>query len=166
MTDQDHEDEHDGQGDEYASWDAFWDEVRREEEAERGGPRTETIRGVAVPVPYDLPLKFDRRLDQHSGSSSEEDLRGLLVDLFGTDALDKWIDAGMTDLEFRTVLMWGVANGKGKETSFREAYELVKERESGKASSTPKSGSGGGTGGRSRRTSTPATSSSRGTSRT
>lgn len=157
MTDQNHDDI--DEQDEFESWDAFWDEIRREEEAERGGPRTETIRGVQVVVPHDLPLRFDRRLDQRSGSSSEEDMRALLVDLFGEDILDQWIDAGMTDMEFRVVLMWGVANGKGKPTTFREAYELVRERESGKAkSSTRKSAGGGGTGGRSKQTSTPATS--------
>lgn len=154
------------EADESQSWDAFWDEVQREEEAERGGRRTEVIRGVEVVVPYDLPLSFDRRLEKFRSSSSEEATRALVADLFGVDALDAWVEAKMTAAEFQTVLMWGVANGKGKPTSFREAYELVRTRSEGKAeSSTRKSGSGGSSGGRSKRTSAANTSSRRGKSR-
>ncbi|MCC5580582.1 hypothetical protein IMZ11_33690 [Microtetraspora sp. AC03309] len=163
------DDEQDGQDEAkaYASWDGFWAEVQREEEAERGGPATEVIRGVTVAVPHDLPLRFDRRAEQRRRSSSEEDMKQLLADLFGVDVLDAWVEAGMTHDEIQVVLMWGYANGKGKPTSFREAYELVREMESGKAkSSTQKSGGGGGSGGRSKRTSAPGTASGRKNSRT
>lgn len=47
----------------HESWDAFWEEIEREEAAERGEQATETIRGQEVPVPHDLPMRFDRRLD-------------------------------------------------------------------------------------------------------
>lgn len=170
MSDENHDDvdEQDDQGEEkFESWDAFWEEIRRKEEAERGGPKTEIIRGVMVLVPHDLPIRFDRRLDQLKGSSSDEDLKALLADLFGADVLDAWIDAGMTPMELRVVLMWGVAQGKGRAMSFRQAYELVKEGSEGKAeSSTRKNGSAGSTGGRSKRTSARATSSNGTSSRT
>lgn len=146
--------------DQHESWDAFWAEVQREEEAERGGTATEVIRGVTVNVPYDLPLRFDRLMEKVKTSSSDEDTKMLLSDMFGVDVLDAWTDAGMTSLEFQTVLMWGFANGKGKPMTFREAYTLLKDKDSGKAStSTPKSAESGATGGRSRRTSTANTGS-------
>lgn len=149
-----------GIGDEEAhdSWDAFWSEVQREELAERGGLPTETIRGVQVVIPHDVPMKFDRLLEKAQGSSSEADTKAALAMLFGADVLDRWVEAGMGGQEFQVVLMWGIANGRGKPKTFREAYEMVRQAEEGKAeSSTRKKGGKGGSGGRSKRTSKPAT---------
>ncbi|MEV7011542.1 hypothetical protein [Streptosporangium sp. NPDC051022] len=149
------------------SWDDFWAEIQAEEDAQHGGPATEVIRGVRVNVPHDLPLRFDRRLEQLKGSSTDESVRAMLVDLFGDDVLEQWVDAGMTQTEFRVVLMWGMSHGRGKPLSFREAYGIVREQSEGKAkSSTRTSGKSGASGGRSKRTSGGSTSSRRTTSRT
>lgn len=150
------------------SWDAFWSEVQAEEAAERGEQATETIRGVTVIVPHDLPLRFDRRLEQLKGSSTDESVKAMIVDLFSDDVLEQWIDAGMTQVEFRTVLMWGMAHGRGKPLTFREAYDIVREQNQGKAAtgSPPKSGRSGASGGRSKRTSAASTGSSRTRSQT
>lgn len=120
-------DHHDASENAHESWDAFWAEVERAERAERKGPQTQVIRGVEVVVPHDLPLLFERTLDQLKGS---EDFKELLAALFGADVLDAWVKAGMKDREFEVVFAWGYANGKGKPTTFAEAYELHKARES------------------------------------
>lgn len=107
---------------EYPSWDAFWAEVAPEL------VRTETIRGVKVEIPSNLPLSFDQRM---AAAASEVAIRALLAEIFGTDVLDKWTKAGMGHLELQVVLTWAVANGQGRATGYREAYDLV--RNAGKA---------------------------------
>ncbi|MFI6534189.1 hypothetical protein ACIBHY_17140 [Nonomuraea sp. NPDC050547] len=145
-------------------WDDFWAEVQRQEADERKGPPTQVIRGVTVRVPHDLPLLFERKTDQLKDSGSEDAFKELLADLFGVDVLDAWIAAGMSGREFEVVLAWGMANGKGRELSFREAYEMVRDKQqSGKAkSSTPRTGGSGSTGRSSKPTSGASTSSRRG----
>jgi hypothetical protein len=108
------------------SWDAFWAEIERQEADERGDTATTVIRGVPVAIPHDLPLRFDRRLEQVQQSSAIHDVHGLVAELFGDDVFDQWVDNGMTAMEFRTVLLWGMANGRGREMSFAQAYEAVK----------------------------------------
>lgn len=110
---------------EEAGWDAFWDEVLREEAEASGRAPTETIRGVTVKVPQDLPLKFEAKARQLRSSNDEEAFASLLADLFGADVLDAWRENGMGAREFRTVLAWGMSHGRGKPITFREAYELV-----------------------------------------
>jgi hypothetical protein len=152
----------DEQDDQHESWEAFWAEVQREKAAERGELQTEVIRGVTVTVPHDLPLRFDRETERVRNSSSLSDIKALLEDLFGLDVLEAWMDAGMMHDEFQVVLAWGVANGRGRPTTFREAYEIVTAGAEGKAkSSARKSGGSGGSGGPSKRTSTRATGSRR-----
>src|SRR5690606_33689431 len=107
----------------------FWAEVQ----AART-PRTETIRGVQVVVPTDLPMRVRVMADRLGPSSSIDDIKAIVADMFGVDAYDAWVDAGMTDLEFQTVLAWGYANGSGRQATFRQAYEQVVARQ-GKASS-------------------------------
>lgn len=147
---------------EYGSWDDFWAEVEQRET-----PATTVIRGVRVPIPHDLPLRFDRRLEQLQGSTSEADVRALLTDLFGADVLDAWVEAGMTSREFRTLLRWAVANGRGTAMTFREAYEAVRaDEQQGKAqteatASTPSSAASGDSGPSSKRTSPASTASRR-----
>jgi hypothetical protein len=113
-----------------SSWDAFWAEVNA------GDAPTETIRGVTVRVPSDLPLGFQQRMNELRDSSRDEDVRELVALVFGPGVLDQWIAADMGSREFKVVLAWGIANGGGKPTSFREAFELVTAAEAeGKAPS-------------------------------
>ncbi|MBG0830511.1 hypothetical protein HS041_22375 [Planomonospora sp. ID67723] len=150
------------QQDQHESWDAFWAEIQREEADARGEAAIEVIRGVEVVVPHDLPMRFDRRLEQVRDSSTDGDVKALITELFGADVLDAWVDAGMTALEFRVVVAWGLAQGRGRDLSFRAAYDLVKKQSEGKApKSTRASGGSGGSGGRSKRTSGANTSSRR-----
>lgn len=143
--------------------------------AEAFGSGTETIRGVTVRVPTDVPLAMEQRMRDLRDSESEDDIRELVAMLFGDDVLDAWRDAGMGLLEFKTVLAWGMAHAAGAGVSFMEAFEAVREAEAdeGKAPSgqnraarraAPKTRSAG-TGGRSARTSAASTASGRRSSR-
>lgn len=167
--------EPDDQTDDYEVWDAFWEEATRKEAEKRGQALTKVIRGVTVKVPHDIPMSFEFRAKKLKNNSSDEAFAALLADLFGASVLDTWISNGMGGTEFRVVLHWGLSNGKGKPTSFREAYDYVMAREQGDdakdeaddegKASPQRSGASGGTGARSKRTSTASTGSSRKTSR-
>lgn len=112
------------------SWDAFWAEV--------SGARTETIRGVEVQVPRDVPFGFEERLGALSASSAREDVAELITALFGPDVFDAWADAGMGYYELLTVLTWGMAQASGTDMTFIEAYQAVQELNAeGKAPSPP-----------------------------
>lgn len=135
------------------AWDQFWDEIR-------AGGRTETIRGVTVRVPTDIPLAVERRMEELADSSALEDVAELVAGIFGADVLDQWIDAGMGMIEFKTVVAWGMAQGTGQDIGFRDAYERIRAADEGKppgpnraarraASKKPSAASGG----RSKRTS-------------
>lgn len=158
----------------HQGWDDFWSEIQAEQLAERGDAATETVRGVLVKVPFNLPMRFERLLDGLDGSATGEKVRQLLVDLFGVDVLDQWIDAGMDSLEFKVVLRWSIAHGRGRPITFREAYEQVKampddENEdgggSGKDDSTPTKSGSASSGRSSKPTSTANTGSPRRASR-
>lgn len=137
------------------SWDDFWSEVSAKRQ-------TETIRGVEVTVPTDLPLNFQQRATALKDSERDEDVRELVSLIFGGGVLDRWISAGMGAREFQVVCAWGYANGSGKPTTFREAYEIVTTAETeGKAPTAPNRAGrraatkppSSATGGRSKRTS-------------
>lgn len=143
------------------AWDAFWDDIRA-----RG--HTETIRGVTVRVPTDIPLAVERRMEELADSSALEDVAELVAGIFGADVLSQWIDAGMGMIEFKTLIAWGMAQGTGQDISFREAYERIRAADEGKApapnraqrraaSKKPSASSGG----RSKRTSSASTASTR-----
>lgn len=147
------------------AWDAFWDEIH-------AGARTETIRGVTVRVPTDIPLAVERRMEELADSTALEDVAELVGMIFGGDVLDRWIEAGMGVVEFKTVVAWGMAQGSGQDIGFREAYERVRAADEGKpagpnraarraASKRPSAA----TGGRSRPTSSASTASTRPASR-
>ncbi|MFD5266757.1 hypothetical protein [Streptomyces sp. NPDC058335] len=145
------------------SWDEFW--------AQASGGRREVIRGVEVTVPTDIPLAMEARINDLQESESEEDFAELITLLFGIDALKSWRENGMGLLELQTVLAWGIAQANGKELTFAEAFELVKQQDdAGKApnraarraaSKSPSKS----TGGRSKPTSSASTASARTRSR-
>lgn len=116
----------DGDDESTQSWDDFWVEVGAQ-------ARTETIRGVRVTVPTDLPLRVVVRAEQLAASTSLDDVRELLVDIFAADVLDAWTDAGMGALELRTVLAWASAHGSGKPITFAEALDVVRGADQGEA---------------------------------
>lgn len=146
------------------SWDDFWASVSR--------GRTETIRGVEVHVPSDMPMIVEQRIEELQNSTSMDDIAELIGLLFGADVLDQWREAGMGLLEFQVVMTWGLANASGRELTFREAYDLVQEgagagkqlgpKGPNRAARRSQSAAGGG---RSKRTSSASTATARKTSR-
>lgn len=102
------------------SWDSYWEAAERLRKAP-----TTVIRGVTVTVPHDLPLSFDRRAEQLRASGREQDVRELVGILYGPDALDGWIDAGMGQQEFQAVLVYGLAHGRGEAMTVAQAREAV-----------------------------------------
>jgi hypothetical protein len=152
---------------EFQGFDEFWDETLRQEAAEHGHAPTETIRGVTIKVPQDLPLRYEQKSQRLKDSSDDRAFADLLAELFGVDVLDVWREAGMGAREFRVILAWGLSHGKGKPITFREAYEVVRSKDDGEdaegkgQSSTPASGASGSTGRSSKRTSSGSTASRR-----
>lgn len=138
------------------SWDDFW--------AERNATRrTETIRGMTVPVPTDLSMRVLMRVEQLADSAKLADVKSLVKDVFGEDLFDALVDAGMGHVEFKTLLAWGAAHGSGRPVGFAEAYDMVADAE-GKAEAAPNRAArraGKDTGGPSKRTSAANTSSRR-----
>jgi hypothetical protein len=137
------------------SFDAFWAEV----EAAAAPPRMEIILGVTVQVPTRMTLRTRRALDGiDMGAASEAEVRKVVGDLFGADALDAWVDAGMDDRQFGVVLAWGMASAMGRDITWREAYEAVTKgkapravvKDRALAAKTGLTGASGGTGGRSK----------------
>ncbi|MET7759732.1 hypothetical protein ABZT27_34285 [Streptomyces sp. NPDC005389] len=145
------------------SWDAFWSEVSRGD--------TETIRGVTIAVPTDIPLIVDRRVQELQDSAEEDDVAELVSLIFGIDCMEQWRENGMGLTEFQTVLTWGLAHAAGKPLTFAEAYDVVQNGEGAKAGKAQpnraaRRAQSSGTGGPSKRTSNGSTGSKRKRSRT
>lgn len=151
----------------HQSWDQFWQEIG-------GAARTETVRGVTITVPTDLPLSIQARLD--AAIEDEEQVQSLAADLFGPGKLDELIAAGVGAQEFVTLVAWAIAQVERPDLTFREAWEQVQaQRERARAgnlpgpanraarrASTTRSATGGGP---SKRTTAASTGSARKTSR-
>lgn len=146
------------------SWDEFWASVSQ--------GRTETIRGVKVTVPTDMPLIVEKRVEELRDSSRLEDVQELLGLLFGADVLGQWMDRGMGLKEFQVVMTWGLAHASGNPLTHQEALDLVEQGAGAGKQLAPKgpnraarrSPSAAG-GGRSKRTSSASTATARKTSR-
>lgn len=107
-----------------------WDDFKREV----FGDRTETIEGVRVKVPTDVPFGFEERLADLSSSSAQDDVEELTAALFGEGVLDQWIDAGMGVMGLMTVLTWGMAQAGGQtEFTFQDAWNALNSDDPGKA---------------------------------
>ncbi|MFE5895830.1 hypothetical protein ACFQ67_00115 [Streptomyces sp. NPDC056488] len=142
------------------SWDDF--------KTETWGNRTEVIENVTVRVPTDVPFGFEERLSELSASSAREDVEELVESLFGPDVLDQWIDAGMGVMGLMTVLTWGMAQAGGQTGfTFKDAWNALNSDDPGKAlepqprNRAERRERSRSTGGRSKRTSSGSTDSTR-----
>lgn len=112
---------------------AFWREHKP--------PETKRILGVTVVVPTDLPLNWQARMEQARESDSEDDVRGLLAELFGADVMDKWIENKVSGPQMWVLMTWAITNGMGRPTTFAEAAALAEEArkviDQGKAQTVP-----------------------------
>lgn len=145
------------------SFDAYWAEVT--------GARTETIRGVTVRVPVDVPMVLGQRIVDLQESEQEEDMAELIGLLFGVgaDAFETWKQAGMGVEEFQVVLAWGLAHANGNPITWQDAHRLAQDATSGKVPAPPnraaRRASSASTGGPSKPRSSRSTASTRRASR-
>ena len=101
------------------TWDEFWEERQRVEAAERGEARTEVIRGVEIVVPHDLPLRFQRRLEQIQ--DAEKRLRARVSDTDARIAELEAAKAAGVDVDDTLASLRAAAEAIGKEESERAA---------------------------------------------
>lgn len=115
-----------------ADFDAFF----AEEVAHR--PRQPlTLYGKTYTLPDSLPLMFTLQAERVQNSSSVDDVRAMLATLFDGGALDDWAAGGMTDRQFRIVLIYATANvrtpGSLTMQGAAELHDQRAEQETGKA---------------------------------
>ncbi|MFF7146043.1 hypothetical protein ACFZB5_33420 [Streptomyces nodosus] len=116
-----------------ADFDAFF--------AEQAAPRPRqplTLYGETYTLPDSLPLMFTLQMERVQDSSDLDDVRKMLASLFGADTLDTWAERGMTDRQFRIVLIYASANvNRPGSVSMQRAAELHDEREAEQAGKAP-----------------------------
>jgi ArsR family metal-binding transcriptional regulator len=88
-------------------FDAFFGEEVDKGKRQR---QTVTVCGKTYVLPDSLPLMFTLSAERVQQSQNIDDVRKMLAPLFGRSALDDWADGGMTDRQFRIVLMYSAAN--------------------------------------------------------
>lgn len=129
MTDYDDYDDDLADPADLADFDAFLGEV---EEARAGLPFR--MYGRTYRLPASMPLLFTLHLHRLKESARPQDVEALLTTLFGTDAIDRWTQAGMDDRRLGVVLMWATTNvAKPGTLSLEQAAALYDERETAKA---------------------------------
>ncbi|MFE6079968.1 hypothetical protein [Streptomyces virginiae] len=145
-------------------FDAYWAEI--------SNTKTDTVRGVTIRIPTDIPMAVEQRLADLQESSREEDLVELITLLFGVDAdaFDTWKNAGMGAMEFQVLVIWGMSHAGGSPMTVAEAHEaVVQATAEGKDPAGPnraaRRASSASTGGRSKPRSARTTGSTRTTSR-
>ena len=113
-----------------ADFDAFF----AERKAARGPGAGFVFGGRTYTLPTETPLAYTLLLEANEERSDVAALREILTPLFGPDALEQWIAAGMGDEEFQIVLAWSMANLRSPGSmSMQQAAERVAEAEAGKA---------------------------------
>lgn len=102
-------------------FDAFW--------AQHGPGEVETVRlmGHVVPVPTDVPLWVTLKVDSTDAMQDHSEVRRMVRELYGPDALQHWADAGMGSKQLSTLLAWSVAKAQGAEITFEDAAQRVGE---------------------------------------
>ncbi|MEU3097216.1 hypothetical protein ABZ690_21140 [Streptomyces sp. NPDC006967] len=134
MTEPNHDDHDEAEqplAEQAGDFDAFF-----AEEVDKGErPRQPlTVCGKTYILPDSLPLMFTLSAERVQQSSSVDDVRKMLAPLFGRSALDDWADGGMTDRQFRIVLVYAAANVRAPGSlTMAAAAELHDEQEAAKA---------------------------------
>ncbi|WP_437034503.1 hypothetical protein [Streptomyces sp. enrichment culture] len=117
--------------DDAADFDAFFGE-----EVDKGKrPRQPlTVCGKTYVLPDSLPLMFTLQATRVQESSDIDDVRKMLAPLFGRDALDDWAEGGMTDRQFRIILLYAAANVRAPGSlTMQAAADLHDQQEAEKA---------------------------------
>lgn len=127
----DYDDDQAGTGQAAADFDAFF---REEVDTGTRERQTLTVCGRTYTLPDSLPLMFTVGMERLQNSADVDDVRKMLAPLFGRDALDEWADGGMTDRQFRIILLYAAANVRAPGSLTMEgAAELHDRQEAEKA---------------------------------
>ncbi|MFE1070999.1 hypothetical protein ACFW5W_07185 [Streptomyces sp. NPDC058783] len=114
-----------------ADFDAFF---REEVDTGTRERQTLTVCGRTYTLPDSLPLMFTVGMERLQNSADVDDVRKMLAPLFGRDALDEWADGGMTDRQFRIILLYAAANVRAPGSlTMERAAELHDRQEAEKA---------------------------------
>ncbi|MFF5501264.1 hypothetical protein [Streptomyces roseolus] len=113
-----------------ADFDAFF--------AEQNDPRPRqpiTLFGRRHLLAAELPLMFTLEAERIQHSSNPDDIRKLLITIFGSDVLDEWAEKGLTDRQLGILLIYSAAAIRAPGTvTMERAAELHDEQEAqGKA---------------------------------
>lgn len=106
-------------------FDKFWATAQRREIS------LKNVMGVDVVLPPTLPLIFQAEQKRLKNAAPDDDKAiGRLVGLlFGQDAYQRWVAAGMDIEQFGVLLMWGVANCSGNYMTLSEARNAKEKAE-------------------------------------
>ncbi|MEU8805059.1 hypothetical protein [Streptomyces anthocyanicus] len=114
-----------------ADFDAFF-----REEVDTGEQKRQpvTVCGRRYLLPDSLPLMFTVGMERLQKSADINDVRKMLSPLFGRTALDDWAEDGMTDRQFRIVLVYAAANVRAPGSlTMQGAAELHDKQEAEKS---------------------------------
>lgn len=106
---------------------ADFDQWREQQRRRRGGGHRVRAFGREVELPTSIPLGLTLDLDHLSGSSDLADIKRIVGQIYGADALDHWIDGGVELEDFQVLMAYGIAAANGQNITFERAAELVAE---------------------------------------
>lgn len=139
---------------------AFWDSQQRDD-----GKVLRNVYGTDLWLPGSLPLAVQAEAERLQESETWADTRRLVGILFDLDdaVIDGWAEQGMDLEQLQVLILWGMRNLSGEDTSLAQAREEYRRRDEGKAqplanradrrAGRTRGGSPGSTGPLSRRTS-------------
>ena len=81
-----------------------------------------------------MPLGLSISIET-STSANLEEVQQLVGALYGADALDHWIESGCKLRGFQVLLAYGYLHASGRDVTFDEAAELVRNAEAESAGS-------------------------------
>lgn len=96
-------------------YEAFWRAQKR------GGKVLANVHGLDLQLPATLPLYFEVQARRLVDSRDPADVKYLFGILFGEDTYDELVARGMDAEQFAVLLMWGSANGNGRDMSLAQA---------------------------------------------
>ncbi|MFB7452844.1 hypothetical protein [Streptomyces sp. NPDC056194] len=113
-----------------ADFDAFF-----AEQADKRPRQPITLFGRRHLLAAELPLMFTLEAERIQHSSDPDDVRKLLITIFGSDVLDEWAEKGLTDRQLGILLIYSAAAIRSPGTvTMERAAELHDEQEAqGKA---------------------------------
>lgn len=98
-------------------FDAFWSSYSR-------GHKSVRILGRDMPLPKDVPLWV---LMSRVDPNDDEQIKTLVSELYGPEALDQWIADGMGMFQLSVLIGWTIARVQGDHVTFEKAAQRTEE---------------------------------------